>query len=83
VTLEDVACRDLVRRITDLLDGSLAADERAAIDAHLAECPGCAAAVEQFRQTIEVLGHLRGEDVRELEPEVVDGLLEAFRGRKG
>ena len=79
--LDDVACRELVERITELLDGTLAAEERAAIDGHLAECPGCVTAVEQFRQTVEVLGHLRGDDVRHLEPEVVDDLLEAFRGR--
>lgn len=79
--LDDVACRELVERITELLDGSLPADEQAAIDSHLAECPGCVTAVEQFRQTVEVLGHLRGEDVRQLEPEVVDNLLEAFRRR--
>ena len=79
--LDDVACRELVERITELLDGTLPADEQAAIDGHLAECPGCVTAVEQFRQTVEVLGHLRGEDVRQLEPEVVDNLLEAFRRR--
>ena len=79
--LDDVACRELVERITELLDGTLPADERAAIDGHLAECPGCVTAVEQFRKTVEVLGPLRGEDVRQLEPEVVDNLLEAFRRR--
>ena len=79
--LDDVACLELVERITELLDGTLPAEERAAIDGHLAECPGCVAAVEQFRQTVRVLGHLRGEDVRQLEPEVVENLLAAFRRR--
>ena len=83
MTADDVACRDLVERITELLDGVLPADEAAAARAHLDECPGCAAAVEQFRRTIEVLGHLPEDDVRALDPEVTASLLDAFRQRGG
>ena len=51
--------------------------------AHLEECPGCAAAIDQFQRTIEVLGRLAERDVRELDPAVADALLEAFRRRPG
>ena len=81
MNLDDVACRDLVERITDLLDGRLPPEEDAAVDAHLAECPGCAAAVEQFRRTVDLLGRLPDEDVRALDPDVADSLARAFRHR--
>jgi anti-sigma factor RsiW len=83
VNLDDVACRDLVERITDLLEGRLTPAEEAAVAAHLDECSGCAAAVEQFRRTVGVLGHLGDAEVRALDPDVVDGLLDAFRHRPG
>ena len=76
-----MACRDLVLRITDLLDGALTPAEEAAARAHLDECPGCAAAVEQFRRTIAVAGRLRDQDVQDLDPEVVASLVAVFRPR--
>jgi anti-sigma factor RsiW len=81
VNLDDVACRDLVTRITDLLDGRLSPEEMRAVEGHLGECPGCAAAVEQFRRTIELLGRLPDDDVRALDPDVADALARAFRDR--
>jgi anti-sigma factor RsiW len=79
VNLDDVACRDLVERITDLLDGRLSPEERAAVDGHLSECPGCVAAMEQFRRTIDLLGRLPDDDVRALDPDVADSIVRAFR----
>jgi anti-sigma factor RsiW len=83
VNVDDLACRELVEGITDLLDGRLSPVEQAAVRAHLEECPGCAAAIDQFQRTIEVLGRLAERDVRELDPAVADALLEAFRRRPG
>jgi anti-sigma factor RsiW len=82
VNLDDVACRELVERITDLLDGRLAPDEQRAVEGHLTECPGCVAAIEQFRRTIDVLGRLPDDDVRALDPGVADSLARAFRDRR-
>jgi anti-sigma factor RsiW len=83
VNLDDVACAALVERITDLLEGVLPPEEEAAISAHLEGCAGCAAAIEQFRRTVQVLGGLPDEDVRQLPPDVVEGLVEALRSRLG
>jgi anti-sigma factor RsiW len=83
MTAEDVACRDLVERITDLLDGALPPEEAAAARAHLEECAGCAAAVEQFRRTIAVLGFLPEDAVRALDPDIAASLVDAFRRRRG
>jgi anti-sigma factor RsiW len=51
-------CRELVELVTAYLDGALPADVRAAFEAHLAECPGCAAYLEQMRTTIRILAGL-------------------------
>ena len=83
MNVDDLACRELVEGITDLLDGRLSPVEHAAVRKHLEECPGYAAAIDQFQRTIEVLGRLAERDVQELDPAVADALLEAFRRRPG
>ena len=52
---DDLACRDLVRLVSDYLDGDLPSGWRASIDAHLAACDGCTAYLEQIRQTVALL----------------------------
>lgn len=81
MNLDDVACRDLVERITDLFEGRLSPAEQAAIDRHLGECPGCVSAIEQFRRTVEAIGRLQDDDVRALDPDVVESLARALRDR--
>jgi anti-sigma factor RsiW len=39
-------------RLSEYLDGELAGAERAALEAHLAECPGCARTVEELRRVV-------------------------------
>lgn len=53
---EDLACRELVELVTDLLDGVLPAAWRDGVESHLADCDGCAEYVRQIRTTIEALG---------------------------
>jgi anti-sigma factor RsiW len=50
--MRDVACVELVRHITELLDGTLDPDLEAAIHEHLDGCDDCAAAIEQLRLVI-------------------------------
>ena len=52
---DDLACRDLVRLVSDFLDGDLPPDWRASIDAHLRACDGCTSYLEQIRQTVALL----------------------------
>jgi anti-sigma factor RsiW len=61
----DITCRELVDLITAYLDDAVPAAQRAEIDAHLAVCDGCTAAMEQFRETIRITGSLREEHVPE------------------
>lgn len=76
--MEDLSCQELVELVTDYLEGTLAPEEHARFDAHLAECPGCDRYVEQMRTTVALVGVSADFESR---PEVT-GLLEAFRDWK-
>ena len=72
-----MSCRQLVEVITDSLEGTMDARDRARFDAHLEECPYCVTYLEQMRETIAVLGELTERSIGE---EARGELLEAFRG---
>lgn len=75
--LPEMPCRELVELITEHLEDRLSPLDRDRFDAHLAECDACRTYIEQFRQTIRVLGRLPEES---LSLEARDVLLAAFRG---
>lgn len=75
--LPELPCRELVELITEYLEDRLSPLDRARFEAHLAECEACLTYLQQFRQTIRVLGRLPEES---LSPEARDTLLEVFRG---
>ena len=75
--LLEMPCRELVELISDYLEDRLSPIDRARFEAHLAECEACRTYLEQFRQTIRVLGRLPDES---LSPEAQNALLNAFRG---
>jgi predicted anti-sigma-YlaC factor YlaD len=73
----DMACAELVELVSDYLERALPERDAQRFEAHLAECPGCLAYLEQMRTTIELAGRLRVED---LSPEMQSELLTLFRG---
>lgn len=75
--VEDVPCQDIVELVTDYLEGALDPVIASAVEAHLAECDGCRAYVEQIRETIDVLGHVPADT---LSAQAQAGLIDAFRG---
>ena len=75
--LPEMPCRDLVELITEYLEDRLSPRDRARFEAHLADCDACRTYVDQFRQTIRVLGRLPEES---LSVEARDALRAAFRG---
>jgi predicted anti-sigma-YlaC factor YlaD len=75
----DLPCNVVVELITDYLDGALAPLDRSLLEAHLAECDGCTAVLEQFATTVRVAGQLGTGDVEELDAATRDDLLGAFR----
>jgi len=74
--LPEMPCRELVELITDYLEDQLSPVDRARFEAHLADCEACRTYLEQFRQTIRVLGRLPEES---LSAEARSTLLTAFR----
>jgi anti-sigma factor RsiW len=71
-----LTCADIVKLVTDYLEGQLTSDERRRFEEHVAICPPCRAFLAQTRTTVELVGNLREEDVP---PEMEEHLLAAFR----
>jgi anti-sigma factor RsiW len=71
----ELACREVVELVTDYLEGTLSRRDRRRFEAHIAGCEHCAEYLAQLRQTIEETGRLRVDD---LEPAVLDELLDVF-----
>jgi anti-sigma factor RsiW len=71
-----MVCRQVVEVVTDYLEGTMAARERARFEAHLAGCPHCREYLAQMRKTLEILGRIEPE---ELAPEAQDELVALYR----
>jgi anti-sigma factor RsiW len=76
---EGLSCKELVELVTEYLENSLAAAERARFEAHLALCPGCVTYLEQMRLTVRMLGKLSQDS---LDKPTRDKLLRLFRNWK-
>lgn len=72
-------CAEFVEEITAYLDGTLPADVTVAVEGHLAGCPGCRAAVAQWRTVIDLTGRLTEDDVTGADPLATDRLMTTFR----
>ena len=71
-----MTCIELVELVTDYLEGSMSAEERARFDAHVSGCEGCTTYVEQFRITIQLTGMLTEE---QFAPDAREAFLGVFR----
>jgi anti-sigma factor RsiW len=74
----DLLCVEFVEEVTDYLEGALDAGQRARLEAHLSDCPGCTRYLAQIRTTIELTGRLTEDDIDALGPEARDELLAVF-----
>jgi DNA-directed RNA polymerase specialized sigma24 family protein len=66
-----ITCEVAVRRASDQLAELLPAEERLALEQHLATCPHCSALMDQLRGTIAVLRSRPGPDVPDVLQELV------------
>jgi predicted anti-sigma-YlaC factor YlaD len=73
----ELTCKELVELVTEYFEGALPIEERIRLEEHLVMCSWCRTYLEQMRETIATTGTLREEDI---EPEVRERLLDAFRG---
>ena len=74
-----LTCRELVELITDYLEGALRPAQTARFEAHLESCPDCRVHVAQFAATVNALGALPGEPLRD---DALGALVVAFRARR-
>jgi anti-sigma factor RsiW len=71
-----MSCAELVELVTDYLEGVLPSSERLRFEEHLGGCEGCVIYLEQMRQTVDLAGRLKEDD---LPDEAKAALLQAFR----
>jgi anti-sigma factor RsiW len=76
---DDLACIDLVDRVTEYLDGRLDAGQQERIERHLEVCDGCRAALDQFQTVIRLAGRLTAADVARIDALVRDRLMATLR----
>jgi anti-sigma factor RsiW len=76
VDVEQLSCQELVELVTDYVEGALSPEDTDRFEEHLGRCSGCAAYLEQLRQTIALTGRLTLDS---LSPEAERELLDAFR----
>ena len=79
-TLPEMPCQELVEVITAYLEGALPEHDRDRFEEHLEVCAKCREYVGQFRRTIAAVGAVHAF---ELDPQVRDGLMDAFRDWRG
>jgi anti-sigma factor RsiW len=78
--IDSIACRDVVELLTEYLEEALGAADVARLEAHVAECGGCTAALAQMRETIRLTGTLTEDD---LPVPLRDSIRDAFLAWRG
>lgn len=74
-----VACADGVTMLMEYLEGALSADDRAALDAHVAGCPRCVAFIESYRETPRIL---RAATAADLPDDLAESLRRFLASRR-
>jgi anti-sigma factor RsiW len=77
---EELACVELVERVTDYLEGALTPRELERLQAHLSGCDGCHAHLEQMRAAVRVMENASAE---RLSADAEEDLLGVFRAWSG
>jgi anti-sigma factor RsiW len=73
---DPLVCREFVELVTGYLDGTLPESDRVRMDAHLAECDGCAGYLEDMRRLV---GSLHATPEPAPDEATREALLRAFR----
>ena len=81
-TEEELRCVEVAEALTAYLEGAVDDEDRRRIDSHLAGCPGCSAAVDQFRILARLSGRLTAADVASIDPLLRDRLFATLRATR-
>ena len=76
---DDLACIDLVNKVTEYLDGMLDESQRERMERHLEVCDGCRAALDQFQTVIRLVGRLTPADIARIDSLTRDRLMAMLR----
>lgn len=79
---DDLACIDLVNRVTEYLDGELDEGQREHFERHLQACDGCQAALDQFQTVIRLVGRLTPADAARIDTLTRDRLMATMRAAR-
>jgi len=79
-TTRQFNCKQLLKELTDYLDGALDPEARIQLEAHLAKCPNCWVVCDTTKKTIQVY---KGADPYPLPEEVKSRLIKALQRRTG
>ncbi len=79
-TTRQITCKQLLKELSDYLDGSLDRGSRVQLEAHLAKCPNCWVVCDTTKKTIEVF---KGMDPYPLPDDVKGRLMKALQRRCG
>ena len=77
---DPLVCREFVELVTGYLEATLPEHDRVRMDAHLAECDGCAGYLEDMRRLV---GSLHETPEPPPDEATRDALLKAFRELRG
>jgi predicted anti-sigma-YlaC factor YlaD len=72
-----MTCRQIVELVSEYLEDRMTAEDRARMEAHLADCDYCRLYVEQMRTTIRTLGRIEPEET--MSQQTRAALMAAFR----
>ena len=75
-----LTCQEMVELVTAYLEGAMTPAMTTRFEAHLADCDGCAAYLEQFRFTITAVGSVSDS---QLDPVFRARLMQAFAETTG
>jgi anti-sigma factor RsiW len=75
---KDLTCREFAEFLSDYLSRELSAAERAAFEAHLAECPTCVTYLDTFQKTIQLSKAAYADSEGGLPDEVPEELVQAI-----
>ena len=62
---EKHGCKQIVKLLSDYIDGECISSDRILIESHLADCPDCIAFVNTFRKSISMAKSLKYVDIPE------------------
>jgi anti-sigma factor RsiW len=78
--MKDIVCVSGVELLMEYMEGALAPDVRAAIEAHVAACPRCEAFIASYREMPRIV---RDATRIEMPAELEASLLAALRAARG